>query len=209
MNKSIFVKIIVLSLFSLFVVSVTQAATVTLLSVGEAQVRDGVYAGRYELDIDGISVLAMCDDRLTEVGIGDSWDATFYTFSDVQNGAPVKFASGGIQKYSQAGYLFSLLDSVPLSDRADINLAIWEIMSPGSTVLTAAAQSYYNLATSGTYDTFDFSGVMWVLTPTPYSASQEYLVAPLPLPEAAWLLMSGLAGFTVVARRGKSKIKFK
>ena len=198
MNKNVLSKIflVFLSLLSLS----AEAVTVTLTGVGEAQVRNGVYAGKYELTVDGTTVLAMCDDRLTEVSIGDSWDAMFYTFSDIQSGAPVKFASGGIQKYSQAGYLFSLLDGVSLSDRADINLAIWEIMSPGSTTLTTAAQTYYNTATSGAYDAFDFSGIMRVLTPTPLSASQEYL-APIPLPAAVWLFGSGLIGMIAVARR--------
>ena len=184
------------------------AATISnikLTGVGASQARYGAYAGLYELDVDGVSVLAMCDDRLTSVSIGDVWSATEYTFSEIQAGAPVKFSSLGVEKYSQAGYLVSLLASVSNSDKADINLAIWNIMSPGSTALTATALSYYNNAISGAYDNFDFSTVMTVLTPDPLDVSQEYLVPTVvPVSSAVWLFGSGLVGLAGVARRRKA-----
>lgn len=178
------------------------AVNVELIGVGDSQVRYGAYSGLYELEINGSYVInAMCDDRLTSVGIGDTWQANEFTFADIQSGAPVKFASSGIEKYSQAGYLFSLLDSVSLSDRADINLAVWNIMSPGSTTMTSTATSYYNTATGGLYDDFDFSGIMKVLTPDPLDASQEYLISAVPIPAAMWLFGSGILGVVGVARR--------
>lgn len=177
------------------------AASVKLVGVADSQVRTGAYAGLYELEVDGNSLLAMCDDINTHVSIGDMWNADFYTFSDIQSGAPVKFAPS-VEKYSQAGYLMNLLSSSSASEQADINVAIWEIMSPGSTTMNAVAAGYYNTATSGLYDIFDFTGVMEVLTPDPLSASQEYLVpSAVPIPTAVWLFGSGLLGLVGVARR--------
>ncbi len=175
---------------------------VELVGVGDSQVRYGAYSGLYELETNGLDIInAMCDDRLTSVSIGDVWQATEFTYADIQAGAPVKFASLGIEKYSQVGYLFSLLGGVSFSNQADINLAVWEIMSPGSTSLTSVATVFYNTAISGSYDNFDFSGVMNVLTPDPLDASQEYLVSAVPIPTAIWLFGTGLIGIVGVSRR--------
>lgn len=179
------------------------AASVELTGIGDSQVRDGAYAGFYELKVDGLDILAMCDDRLTEVSIGDTWMANSFTFADIQAGAPVKFASSGVEKYSQVGYLFNILKDSSASDQADFNLAIWEIMTPGSTTLNSTALAYYNDATSGAYDNFNFGGIMGVLTPDPVNASQEYLfkISAVPIPAAVWLFGSGLLGLVGVARR--------
>ena len=105
--------------------------------------------------------------------------------------------------YSQAGYLFSLALSADYTNQADIDNAIWKIMDPGVTLANANATAYFNTATSGAYDMFDWSAYMQVLTPEPSSASQEFLipVAPVPLPAAAWLFGSGLFGLGALARR--------
>lgn len=198
----VILSIVFMSITAEAAIATTVDMNVELVGVGDSQVRGGVYAGFYKLEVDGLSVInAMCDDRLTSVSIGDVWQATEYTYADIQAGAPVKFASLGIEKYSQAAYVWSLLGGASASDVADAGLAVWEIMSPGSTALTSVAEVYYNDATSGAYDTFDFTGIVNVLTPNPLDASQEYFISAVPIPAAIWLFGSGFLGVVGVARR--------
>jgi hypothetical protein len=173
--------------------------SVGLAGVGNAQPRGGAYAGLYELTVAGAPVLAMCDDRLTAVNIGDTWSANWFSYADIQAGAPVKFASLGVEKYSQAGYLVSLLRTVSYSNQADINLAVWDIMSPGSVVLNSVAVGYYNTATSGLYDNFDFSTFARVLTAIPLDASQEYFIQTVPEPTSLVLLITGFVWLLILS----------
>lgn len=203
------IKILFFAILSFIFTSMTAGAAIAatalnveLIGIGDSQARYGAYSGLYELEINSsYAILAMCDDRLTSVSLGDVWEATEFTYAEIQAGAPVKFASLGIEKYSQSGYLFNLLGGASFSDQADINLAVWEIMSPGSTALTSVATGFYDTATSGVYDNFDFSGIMKVLTPNPLDASQEYLISAVPIPASIWLFGSGLLGVVGVARR--------
>ncbi len=192
--KSLFFAVFVFTFIVIPVkASVASTFNVKLMGIGNSQVRYGSYSGLYKLKIDGSNIInAMCDDKLTNVNIGDTWKANRFSYSQIQAGAHVKFASLGIKKYNQAGYLFSLLNSVSISNQADINLAVWDIMSPGSTTLTSSAHIFYDMATSGVYDNFNFSGIMDVITPDPLNASQEYLVSPVPIPASLWLFISSL-----------------
>ncbi len=191
------------------------ASTIKLSDVNHALARNGVYAGLYTLNIDGQSVLAMCDDFNTSIHIGLQWTATAYGYAQIVGGAPVKFASGGTSKYSEIGYLFSLVPSSTASQQADINLAVWKIMTPTAALsLTGSALSYFNTATSGAYNTFDYTNYMRVWTPNPLKSSQEFLSAAptavtpssVPLPSALWLFSSGLAGMVGSLRRKRQVV---
>ena len=178
------------------------AASVTLVDVANSQVRDGAYAGFYTLKIDGNNVLALCDDFSTNSTIGETWTGFFNTQADINGGAG-KFYPNTVG-YHQIGYLFSLASSVDYSHQASIDEAIWKIMTPSAPFTpTGDALTYFNTATSGAYDAFDYSSYMLVLTPDPHSASQEFLVAPsaVPIPSAVWLFLSGVTGLFGIARR--------
>lgn len=192
-----------LAALSLLVVTMAEAGTVdvTLVDTGNAQFRNGSLAGLYNFLIDGKSVEAMCDDLLTGVSVGQSWQANLYSYADVQGGAATKFS--GPTQYSQAGWLVSLLGSASPTAQADINEAVWKIFTPGYTPSTASALDLYNVATNGTRNGFNWSNWMFVLTPSPSSAGQEQLVvSAVPIPAAIWLFGSALLG-TVAFRRNK------
>lgn len=182
---------------------------VELVGVSDSVPYEGVYAGFYELNIDGTTTLAMCDDVLTSMSIGDTWEGVWYTKSDVDAGASVKF-SGADQsvRYSQAGWLFSQAASVAPQERARIQAAVWNIMTPSGIAMDATAQSYYDSATGGLYDAFLWENIMRVLTPNPFGAAQEMFVeAPevtaVPIPSAFLLFGSGLVGAIGIGRRRK------
>jgi len=180
------------------------AASVTLVDVANSQNRDGFYAGFYTLKVNGQDILAMCDDFTTNTTLGENWTANIYNYSDVNSGAG-KFGPNPVL-YSQVGYLYSLAPSADYTNQADIDNAIWKIMDPSVLLANANATSYYNTATSGAYDTFNWSAYMQVLTPQPLSSSQEFLIpaAPVPLPATAWLFGSGLLGLGALGRRKRS-----
>lgn len=180
------------------------AATVNLKlkDTSDSVVYNGVYAGMYTLEnMDtGNEFLAWCIDGGTTVNIGDQWRADVYNKSDVDFGASVKFSGLDQQtRYSQVGWLYSEALSATPHDRARMQVAAWNVMNYGVMSMDTDAQNYYNAATSGTYDSFDWSSVARVLTPNPLDVSQEYL-APVPIPGALWLFASG-AGILLTRMR--------
>ena len=187
------------------------AATIQLTGVGNSIVTNGVYAGFYTGTIDGLPVLMMCDDFFTHSHIGQTWTADANDASALIGGAG-KFGPDPV-KYSQVGWLFSqaILPAATPTDQGAINLAIWNIMTPGAVTLDSLAQSYLTQATSGAHDASVFSGMM-VYTPNPLDVSQEMLaiaqvpVSSVPVPAAAWLFASGILGLVAVGRSPRSTL---
>ncbi len=177
---------------------------VELVGVADSVVYEGARAGFYELKIDGNTTLAMCDDIGTVMSLGDTWRGVWYTQADIDAGANVKF-SGSDQsvRYSQAGWLFEQTDLVMPNERARIQAAIWNIMTPGGIAMDATAQNYYDSATSGLYDSFVWPDGMRVLTPNPLGAAQEFFATVVPVPAAFPLFVSGLIGVVGIGRRKK------
>lgn len=182
---------------------VAQAAQVSLVNVqfvdkGSSVPYHGIWAGYYDAKIDGILDQVMCDDVTRLIYPGNTWKARELTFADMQSGASGKFAN--TVKYSEVGWLFSQTPSATRSVRAQIQAAIWTIMSPNAGVpLDPLAQQYFTQATSGLYDSYDWSHVMTVLTPSPFPSGQEFLrqAAPVPEPSAFLLFGSGLMVITM------------
>lgn len=212
MNKQSFV-VSIFAVFAGLASACASGSTIKLVDLNNAQVRNNVYSGLYTLNIDGQNVLAMCDDFNTHTHVGMEWSATSYDYADIAGGAPAKFVANGLTRYHQIGYLFSLVPTVTTTQQADINLAVWKIMTPTAALtLSGSALAYYNTATSGAYNTFDYTSSMQVWTPTPLNASQEFLTVALapptssvPVPATAWLFLSGLVGLVGVARRAQTE----
>ncbi|MHB8652232.1 MAG: hypothetical protein ACYC8S_03830 [Minisyncoccota bacterium] len=193
------------ALCCLFVGASALASTVTLVNVNGSVVRNGVWEGFYTLTVNGNSVQGMCDDLNTHVDIGDTWTATVYNYSDVSGGAG-KFASlsNAVTRYSQVGWLFSQASADP-NHNADLQEAVWKIMGASPT-MSSNANSLYSSAIGGSHDTYDWSGVMKVVTPNPFTVSQEYLIpAAVPVPPAVGLFLSGLMGIGFVARSSRTR----
>ncbi|MFV0477949.1 MAG: PEP-CTERM sorting domain-containing protein [Parahaliea sp.] len=178
-----------------FACSATAApVNVTLAGLANAEVRDGVRAGFYTLNVDSATLLAMCDDYNTRISVGDNWSAYIYNYADIQAGAgKFNLLAGDEALYSRAGYLMSMASAMSYAEQADLNLAVWNIFTPGSVTMTAYAQILYDTVVTGTYDSFDWSAVMSVLTPNPFGASQEFLTLnKVPVPGTLILLVLGL-----------------
>jgi len=198
-------KLLVL-LFGMMLSSFAHAATVSIEFVGPGTSvpYHGVHAGYYIANVNGTPTAVMCDDFTNVIHAGDTWQANTFTYTDVLGGAGTKFS--GITKYAQVGWLYSQTSAASPSVRAQIQGAVWNIMTPGSVAMDSLAQWYHDQATSGYYDNFNWSNIMVVLTPNPHNTGQEFLV-PVPLPASVFLFGSGMFGLVGFARHKRHKMK--
>lgn len=184
-----------------------EAATVPIefVGVGVSIPYSGAYAGYYDAFVNGVPTSVFCDDATHAIFSGDKWDADELTYADMQYGAMGKFAD--VTKYSQVGWLYSQTQSATALVRAELQAAVWTIMSPSAGItLDSTAQDFLSQATDGTHDNFDWSHTMTVLTPNPLNSGQEFLKDPTPVPEpAAYVLFSSgiivLGGFVKKMKR--------
>ncbi len=193
--------------------TVANAASVTFNNVANSVDRGGVYSGFYSLTLDTESILGLCDARNSFVNPPITWTADIRSYADIQSGAVGKFNSPStaatLAKYSQSGWLFSQIGTLLPTDyngQADIQEAIWKIMTPAYVLVGGGAAAWYASATDTTHDAFDWTGVMRVVTPNPASQSsidvQEFLVGPVvPVPAAVWLFGSALGMMGWVRRK--------
>jgi hypothetical protein len=179
-------------------------------------VRNGadIRTGLFELTIDGNTTFAATNSN--DRHYLRTWTATVNTYDDVQNGAG-KFnnSRNDKTKYSQAGYLFTLLDfSETLSETAAkynalVNYVIWDIMGSVPALNNGADRRVVrNLRNKARQQrNFDWSNIMRVYTSDePRLASRELLASvppPLatPIPSAIFLFGSMALGLFGIATR--------
>jgi len=206
---------------ALFIHSAAIAETVeiTYEGTGTSAILDirndpDVRTGLFDVTIDGNTTLASTNSN--DRHYLSTWEATVNTYEDVQNGAG-KFNSGrnGKAKYSQAGYLFTLLDfSETLSETAAkynalVNYVIWDIMGSVPTLNNRADRRVVkNLKNEAKqHKNFDWSNIMQVYTSNePRLASRELLASvppPIatPIPSAIFLFGSMALGLFGIATR--------
>lgn len=205
-------KSLLIGLLSAVMLSVsTVSAGASLLNIefqgtGTSVPYHGLYAGYYDVTIDGELDRLICDDVAHTIYPGDSWQAWEFTFSDMQNGAIGKFT--GLEKYSQAGWLFGQMPAMIPLVQAQMQAAIWTIMAPSAGVpLDGLAERFFLQATDGSHNSFDWSNTMTVLTPSPLGSGQEFLrhTTPVPEPSAFILFGSGLGVITMTMAWKRSK----
>jgi hypothetical protein len=179
-------------------------------------VRNGpdIRTGLFEVTIDGNTTFAATNSN--DRHYLSTWSATVNTYDDVQNGAG-KFNNrrNDKTKYSQAGYLFTLLDfSESLSATAAkynalVNYVIWDIMGSVSSLNSRADRRVAKDLKSKAQQQsdFDWSNTMRVYTSNePRLASRELLASvppPIatPIPGALFLFGSMALGLFGIATR--------
>jgi len=185
----------------------------------------GVYDDPYWVLIDGIPTLAICDDFFTEVHAGQTWSADVYTLSDIGTSGPQKFTGAPVpytiqQEYNAAGLLAEDL-MASLNDPTlvgEYSYAIWTLFDPsaiwghdGSATnpyLTPTQQDDVNTlrtaALTAVLQGVTPSDSIFIYTPDPKNASQEFLVVKTP--EASVLVflaldLAALLGLALLIRR--------
>jgi hypothetical protein len=176
----------------------------------------GVYTSPYTATINGVPVLAICDDYATDSYIGDSFTATVTNVASLQDEATasqdVKFnkdnATTQQKNYATAAYLATQLLSIDQTTSAgrilagEYSFAIWGLFyAPAITALNnfsptyaQAAQNILNAALALNLKPSDYANVD-IYTPTPIqSVSQEFIVVRTDEPEAITML-----GFNILA----------
>ena len=198
--------------------AVAETVEITYEGLGTASTLDvkngpDITTGLFEVTIDGNTTFAATNSN--DRHYLSTWSATVNTYDDVQNGAG-KFNNrrNDKTKYSQAGYLFTLLDfSETLSATAAkynalVNYVIWDIM--GSVPRLNDRSDRHQVKSlkqeASNNQNYDWSSTMYVYTSNERLASRELLASvppPIatPIPSAIFLFGSMALGLFGIATR--------
>lgn len=202
--------------------AVAETVEITYENLGTSttlDVKEGpdIRTGAFALTIDGNSTLAITNDNSRHYL--RTWNASVNDYSDVQNGAgKYNHRRNDKTKYSQAGYLFTLLDlSETLSETAAkynalVNYVIWDIMGsvPGLKNRADRRIARDLKQRASEQKDFDWSTTMLVYTSNDRLASRELFasVSPpiaTPIPSALFLFGSMALGIFGLATRRRFK----
>ena len=190
-----------------------------LLDNAGSNVMGGVYVGPYNFTVGGQSMQLVCDDFLSTVINGESWNAVTSTYPSLSN---VKFS--GLVQYEEIGYLVQQMWANIGNPTVVgyISWAIWDVFSPGVSssdpygTLTSAQQTQINGwldRAVNNYSTGNYSNLI-VYTPIAGSqlpsnmgSPQEYIgIVPAPEPSTVLLLTLGIAGLLILSRFKKFRL---
>jgi hypothetical protein len=212
-------------------VSAFGAVSMTLVNANANYAMGGVYTSPYGLSVNGgATTLMICDDFLTNVYVGQTWQAQVTSLADVQagtnpSGTP-KFGNN-VANYATAAVLAAQLmglGNFASAAAGEISYAIWGVFDPTlltnnpatgeghlTSVQLAAAQQYLadaravvDAATQN--GTVNLSAIPYltIYTPDPLRASQEFLLVSMPEPAFIAILFVeslGMLGFVMFLRR--------
>ena len=204
-------------------------AGMKLVNTNANYVMGGVYTSPYNISVNGgTATLMICDDFLTNVSLGQTWNAKVTSLSDLQAGGTAKFSTANtVRDYATAAVLAGQLmglGSFGNATAGELSYAIWGTFDPvlltnnpasgeghlTTTELQAAqkfltdAQAVVDAATVG--GVIDLSKIpnLTIYTPDPAGASQEFLRVSMPEPSFIATLgidLLGIVGFVVLLRR--------
>jgi hypothetical protein len=202
--------------------AVAETVEITYEGLGTASTLDvkngpDITTGLFEVTIDGNTTFAATNSN--DRHYQSTWSATVNTYEDVQNGAgKYNNRRNDKTKYSQAGYLFTLLDlSESLSATAAkynalVNYVIWDIMGsvPGLNNRADRRVAKTLKEQASAQKNFDWSSTMYVYTSNERLASRELLASvppPLatPIPSAIFLFGSMALGLFGIATRKRMR----
>jgi len=207
------------------------AGTLQLTFQGASNYLGSYYVAPYQVAVSGTTYNLICDDANDNVSVGENWNATTETLSNL-SGALFPGASGLTQQqaYEVAGYLVGEINSSSGTTAGEYQYALWDLFDPGfsnttgtlpsgepgadlttaeQTAVTgflAAAENSANYA-SATALAYDANLVIYTPTPQGSGEPQEYIgvgtpqAASMPEPMTLWSLLLVLAAIAVGCRR--------
>ena len=156
----------------------------------------------------GTPVDMMCDDVLTEITPGESWNANAYSLT-AANLPDFKFGADGLTDYEEAAWIETGVVKGTIAS-GDGNAAVWSIFDPSfnTTIDHSAINAILNNAANAVAaGNLNYSGIT-IYTPNPFNSAQEMIFGTVtpncpkaPEPATSAMLGGGLLALGFLGRR--------